>query len=94
MRKIIFSITALVFLIWILPLGIFIKPSQEKVACNGQRAICLCTHRLGKPVAKSAAYKGIGAAQKKHNEAGGAGLDFLAARQKDRIAHQGSFHRQ
>ena len=32
------------YFIWIIPLGAFIKPSQEKFACGGKRAICLCNH--------------------------------------------------
>lgn len=28
---------------WFLPLGAFIKPSQEKLACDGQRAFHMCT---------------------------------------------------
>ncbi|MCA9401255.1 MAG: hypothetical protein KC713_06485 [Candidatus Omnitrophica bacterium] len=47
------DITILViFLIWILPLGIFIKPDMEKKACNGRRAICLCRHLITKQLAK------------------------------------------
>jgi len=30
------------FIFWILPLGVFIKPSLEKLACDGQRAMCMC----------------------------------------------------
>lgn len=44
MHLLIYQLTALLFFIWILPLGIFIKPSFEKFACDGQRAICLCSH--------------------------------------------------
>ncbi len=36
------------FIFWIIPLGAFIKPAQEELACNGQRAICLCSHLLAK----------------------------------------------
>ena len=44
MRRVI-SITAVfVFVMWILPLGVFVVPSQEKAFCDGQRAICLCSH--------------------------------------------------
>jgi len=31
------------FVLWILPLGVFIKASDEKKVCAGKRAICLCT---------------------------------------------------
>jgi hypothetical protein len=47
-KKLISSITVLLFFIWILPLGSYIKPSQEKIACNGQRAICMCSHMTAK----------------------------------------------
>ena len=46
MNKIISLITISIFFIWILPLGVFIKPENEKKACNGQRAICLCRHLI------------------------------------------------
>ena len=36
------------FLMWIVPLGAYIQPSQEQKVCNGQRAICLCTNLLKK----------------------------------------------
>jgi hypothetical protein len=41
-KKIFISILAFSFTLWIMPLGIFIKPSQQKLACDGQRAICMC----------------------------------------------------
>ena len=46
-RNIALSLIVL-FFVWILPLGVFIKPGQEKLACNGQRAICLCSSHLAK----------------------------------------------
>ncbi len=52
MRRILTSLILVVFVIWLLPLGIFIKPAQEKMACNGQRAVCLCTNLLKKAQAK------------------------------------------
>jgi len=45
------------FLLWILPLGFFIQPSQEKTACDGQRAMCMC--RLGAPKADKPVMAGI-----------------------------------
>lgn len=48
MSKAVLTLTAFVFFVWLLPLGIFIKPSQEKIACGGQRAICLCSHQQAK----------------------------------------------
>jgi len=46
--------TGILFFVWILPLGAFIKPSDEKKACNGKRAICLCSHLFAKQTAKYA----------------------------------------
>ena len=48
MRRLISSLTLLLFFIWILPLGVFIRPSDAKRFCNGQRAICLCAHLVAK----------------------------------------------
>jgi hypothetical protein len=48
MKRFLSFLTSFLFLIWILPLGVFIKPSQEKEFCNGRRAICLCTKLMAK----------------------------------------------
>lgn len=68
MRRIISTLMAFLFFIWILPLGAFIRPEKEEKACNGQRAICLCSHLLAKhrpqQVASSVLKSGAGAAQK------------------------------
>lgn len=50
-RSVIWLVNIL-FIVWILPLGAFIKPEQESEACNGRRAICLCSHLLGKALDK------------------------------------------
>ncbi len=43
------NLTILVcFCLWIIPLGIFIKPASEQKTCGGQRAICLCSHTKDK----------------------------------------------
>jgi hypothetical protein len=52
MQRPIQALITLLFFIWLLPLGIFIKPSAEKIACDGQRAICLC-HFHQAPTKKS-----------------------------------------
>lgn len=46
--KLIRIIIACIFLLWIIPLGVFIKPVNEKELCGGKRAICLCTHMTAK----------------------------------------------
>jgi hypothetical protein len=42
MKRTLALFLALSFILWILPLGYFIKPSQQKIACDGQRAMCMC----------------------------------------------------
>lgn len=34
--------------VWLMPLGAFIKPSQEKTACGGGRAFHMCSMMSGK----------------------------------------------
>jgi hypothetical protein len=83
MRYLVSVLTALLFFIWILPLGIFIKPSQEKIACGGQRAICLCSHAQSK--VKSNAMEAYGLKNNSNNNkesnasGGAAGHYYLAA---------------
>jgi hypothetical protein len=68
------------FFVWILPLGAFIKPSDEIKVCGGQRAICLCSNKsavvkvggLGKVVITK------GSTQKEQAQSGGAS-EYLAA---------------
>ncbi len=83
MRYLVSALTALLFFIWILPLGIFIKPSQEKIACDGQRAICLCSHtKVAKAQSKPIEGFGLKAnsnGNKESNASGGAGHYYLAA---------------
>ena len=43
MKKILSLLLLISFILWILPLGYFIKPSQEKLACDGMRAMCMCS---------------------------------------------------
>ena len=42
MKKLLIFFLAVSFILWILPLGVFIKPSLQKLACDGQRAMCMC----------------------------------------------------
>jgi len=73
-RRLISSLTFVLFFIWLLPLGIFIKPSQEKVVCDGQRAICMC-HAFVPKASASAVEPGInlkaGTSSNKENPSGG-----------------------
>ncbi|MCA9408094.1 MAG: hypothetical protein KC733_05355, partial [Candidatus Omnitrophica bacterium] len=54
MQRFLSIVILVLFFIWILPLGAFIKPNQEKKACHGRRAICLCSHLIAKQLAKMA----------------------------------------
>lgn len=47
MRKTVAVFSVFALFLWILPLGSFIKPSQEKTACGGSRAFHMCTMGMG-----------------------------------------------
>ena len=81
MRKIFASITILLFSIWILPLGVFIQPSKEKLACDGQRAICLCSHLIAKSADNlgQSSIKSFSSSHKEEGSSGSAGHYFLTA---------------
>jgi len=70
------------FILWILPLGVFIKPSAEKLACDGQRAMCMC-HALVLKIADKAIEHGLayktGTSSNKENSSGG-GNYFVSAK--------------
>ncbi len=83
MRRHAALLTICLFLIWILPLGIFIKPSQEKITCDGQRAICMCHHMEAKvkrsPI-EGYGFKGNSGSNKESSaSSGGAGNYYLAS---------------
>jgi hypothetical protein len=44
MRRLITISLITIFMFWLIPLGVFIAPSKEKLLCDGQRAICMCSH--------------------------------------------------
>jgi hypothetical protein len=43
MRKVVSLFITLAVLVWLMPLGAFIKPSEEKSACGGKRAFHMCS---------------------------------------------------
>ena len=47
-RRFITLLTTICLAVWIMPLGAFIKPSQEKIACDGQRPFHMCRMMSGK----------------------------------------------
>ncbi len=80
MRKSVTFIIVGLFFIWILPLGVFIKPEKAKKACNGQRAICLCSHLIAKKMVKRGAkilVKNATSSNKEANGPGGASHYFI-----------------
>ena len=74
---------AVSFILWVLPLGVFIKPSQEKLACDGQRAMCMC-HALVPKHSDKAMEPGMalkaGPSANKENSPGSGGNLFVSAR--------------
>ncbi len=80
MRRIIASLTIYIFLIWILPLGVFIKSSLQKMACDGQRAICMCHVSFDKSKEKplEGVALSVSAGQKNENEnTSGGGINYF-----------------
>jgi len=80
MKKWLVLFLAVSFILWILPLGVFIKPSQEKIVCDGLRAMCMCT--MGHRSADKVMEPGISlkaASQSKENSSGG-GNYFVSAK--------------
>ena len=43
MFRVVSLILAITFASWVMPLGVFIKPKDEKMACDGQRAFHMCS---------------------------------------------------
>ncbi len=82
MKRIIALFSTLAIFFWILPLGAFIKPSQEKTACGGNRAFHMCTMGMSSakkvPAPERVTFTSASGAEKDHQSAGGSGgNDFL-----------------
>ncbi len=43
MKRITALFSLVTVILWLMPLGAFIKPSQEKTACDGKRAFHMCS---------------------------------------------------
>jgi hypothetical protein len=82
MKKLLPLFLAVSFILWVLPLGFFIKPSQQKLACDGQRAMCMC-HALVFKSSDKAMEPGLalkaGSSPNKENSSG-AGNYFVSAK--------------
>jgi hypothetical protein len=76
------SILTLCMFLWVLPLGNFIKTSQEKSACGGGRAMHMCTMGMGKVKAPTSdaskiSFTNPGSVEKTNKpSSGSAGNDF------------------
>ncbi len=82
MKKIISLFSVVTLFLWILPLGSFIKPSQEKMACGGNRAFHMCSMKMGKaPLQESSSKISFSNASDMGNMAksgmGSSGTDFI-----------------
>ncbi|MDE1920853.1 MAG: hypothetical protein KGJ09_02425 [Candidatus Omnitrophica bacterium] len=73
MHKILPSLCLAGFVLWIMPLGYFIKPSEQKLFCGGQRAMCMCSIFLPKAPDKAMEHGVVlktGASNNKENMGG------------------------
>jgi hypothetical protein len=75
MKRVLTIVLLAAFIFWILPLGFFIKPSQEKIACDGQRAICMChvmikSHASDKNVSSGLSLKMTSSLNKENSSVG------------------------
>ena len=88
MPKVVSVFLLFVFFLWIVPLCVFIKPSDETKTRGGQRAICLCTHAPDKQhkVAAGVLLKSASGTHKEEGTSGGGSHQFLAARFSNHLA--------
>lgn len=83
MKRSVAILTVILFFVWIIPLGAFIKSSQERLTCGGKRAVCMCSSM--KYEVKSAPVAGPGLKSNSNDgsqtngSAGGAGQNFVIA---------------
>lgn len=84
MKRLVSFSAAVAFTAWILPLGFFIKPSQEKTACGGQRPFHMCS--MMKKMRTDAAPKAVSyqsaSAEKTQKAAAGSGADDFLIKQR------------
>ncbi len=81
MKRSLSSFLLVCFVLWVLPLGFYIKPSLQKLACDGQRAICMC-HAFVFKTSDQAMEPGIalkpGASTNKENASGGTSNNYIS----------------
>jgi hypothetical protein len=89
MQRTISIFLSCVFLLWLLPLGVFISPSKEKLLCDGQRAVCLCSHassvKAKNEDAGKTMVKAVSPAQKESSSS--SGNFYLAPRSQNNVQY-------
>lgn len=82
MRKLVALFSAACVFLWILPLGAFIRPSQEKTACDGKRAFHMCSmgffsNEQKEPTSQKISFtSGSGVEKTNKSASGSGGNDF------------------
>lgn len=78
-KRIVSAVLLAVFMFWIIPLGAFIGPELEKQACNGKRAICMCSHGPAHQTAKAEGLQFVknGGVHKERGSSPSFGTDFI-----------------
>ena len=85
MKRLLILFLLISFTLWILPLGYFIKPSMQKLACDGQRAMCMCCCMFGhhksvdKAMEAGIALKACSSSNKE-NSSGGSSTYFVSVK--------------
>lgn len=87
MTKAVSSFLTLALLLWVLPLGAFIKSSQEKTACGGGRAFHMCAAMAQVHTdSGKVSIASTSSVEKTQKSASSAGNDLLPARVPARTA--------
>ena len=89
--------TTVCLLLWIMPLGAFIRPGQEKTACGGKRAFHMCSMKMGKAGPQESSQKisftsASSFGDQSKSSAGTSGDDFVAVNQR-RSSPEDNFRR-
>lgn len=95
MSRLISIIVIGIFILWLIPLGVFISPSKEKLLCGGQRAVCLCSGKMTNASVDNTGFgvtvKPAGAFENEQNASGGACHPFTLAHNGVQLS-QDKFH--
>lgn len=85
---------AIAFTAWILPLGFFIKPSQEKTACDGKRAVHMCSLMKGmvQKTSPGVSLSSASGAEKSAKASSGSGSDDYLIRNRKIIFSNSRTH--